>query len=136
MTPKKVWKPAFLCRLRETANVSRSAKDAGISRKTVYKERDSSEAFAAEWDDALEEGIDYLEEEARRRAHEGVEEPVYYKGEEVGTVRKYSDTLMIFLLKGRRPDVYKDRQDVTSGGERLTFALKLGDESPADAQDG
>ena len=110
MTPKKgVWKPLFLEKLREHANVSRAAKDAGISRKTVYKERDFSETFASEWDDALEEGLDYLEEEARRRAYEGVDEPVYYQGEKVGTVRKYSDTLTIFLLKGGRPEKYAER---------------------------
>lgn len=109
MTPKKGWKPLFLEKLREHANISRAAKDAGISRKTVYKERDNSTTFANEWDDALEEGIDYLEEEARRRAFEGVDEPLMFQGIKVGTVRKYSDTLMIFLLKGRRPDVYGDK---------------------------
>ncbi len=41
---------------------------------------------------------------------EGVEEPVrWYKGEAGGMVRKYSDVLLIFLLKGLRPDKYKDR---------------------------
>jgi hypothetical protein len=109
VTPKKTWKPLFLERLREHANVSRAADAAGISRKTVYKERNDSVTFAHDWDDALEEGLDYLEEEARRRAYEGVNEPVYYKGEDVGAVRKYSDTLMIFLLKGGRPERYAER---------------------------
>ena len=44
-----------------------------------------------------------------RRAHSGFDEPVFYKGIETGTVRKYSDTLTIFLLKGFKPDKYKDR---------------------------
>ena len=53
-----------------------------------------------------------LEREARRRAVEGVEEPVgFYKGEPSAYVRKYSDTLLIFLMKGARPDKYRDRWD-------------------------
>ena len=110
-----MWKPLFLETLRETANVSRSAKIAGVSRKTAYKHRETSETFRDAWDDAIEEGLDYLEEEARRRAFEGTQKPVYQRGELVGHVREFSDTLTIFLLKGRRPEVYGDRlkQEVT-----------------------
>lgn len=49
-----------------------------------------------------------LEQEAYRRAVEGVEEPVYQGGELVGTVRRYSDKLLEFLLRGRRPQVYRE----------------------------
>ena len=132
MTPKKrEWKPKFIERLRECGNVSEAARHAGVSRKTVYKERNSSEPFRDDWDDAMEEGVDALELEARRRASEGWEEPVFYEGRQVATVRKYSDTLLIFLLKGRRPDVFKDRQDVTSGGEKIRFTLNIGDRPDA-----
>ena len=44
-----------------------------------------------------------LEDEARRRAVDGVDEPVFQQGKQVGTIRKHSDTLLIFLLKGIRP---------------------------------
>lgn len=118
-TPKKgVWKPLFLEHLRETANVSRSANFAGVNRRTVYTERGNSETFREAWDDAVEEGMDFLEEEARRRAYEGTLKPVYQRGDKVGEIREFSDTLMIFLLKGRRPDVYGDRvkQEVTGKG--------------------
>ena len=59
-------------------------------------------------DHAREGAADTLEAEARRRAIEGVEEPVFHKGEQVGTLRKYSDVLLIFLLKGARPERYRD----------------------------
>lgn len=95
--------------LRGSANVSRSAKEAGVTRQAAYKERENSDTFREAWDDAIEEGLDYLEEEARRRAFEGIDKPVYYQGEEVGYVHEYSDTLMIFLLKGRRREVYGDK---------------------------
>jgi hypothetical protein len=127
---KKAWKPAFIERLRECANVSRAAKDAGINRRTAQRERLNSETFREAWDDAMEEAIDALEEEARRRAFEGVNEPVYYQGEQVGTVRKYSDTLTIFLLKGRRPEIYGDRvkQEVSGpGGAPVTVRVVYDD---------
>ena len=51
-----------------------------------------------------------LEAEAYRRAVEGWVEPVgWYKGKAGGTVRRYSDTLLIFTLKGLLPDRYRDR---------------------------
>lgn len=139
-TPKKrVWQPLFLESLRRKANVSRAAADAEIDRKTAYRARESSDVFADEWDDALEEGLDYLEEEARRRAYEGTLKPVFYQGEEVGYVREYSDTLMIFLLKGRRPEVYGDRlkQEVTGrdgGPVEIVEVSRVGRDDETDGE--
>lgn len=105
-------KEAFLTRLSETANVSRSCADNNLPRRTVYDWRDSDAGFKAAWDQALELGLDALEDEAKRRAFEGTDRPVFYEGSECGTVREYSDTLAIFLLKAYRPDRFKDRQSV------------------------
>lgn len=110
VTPKKsAWKPEFLECLRETANVSRAAAHADVARQTAYKERENSEAFRIQWDDAIEEGTDYLEEEARRRAYEGTLKPLVSAGRHVTDVREYSDTLLIFLLKGRRAEIYGNK---------------------------
>lgn len=103
----------FLVELEQTGgNVTSAAKRASISRRAAYEWRDADAEFAKEWDEAIEAGTDGLEQEARRRAYEGVDEPVFYQGEECGTVRKYSDTLLIFLLKGRRPEKYRERVQV------------------------
>ena len=119
MTPKKSeWKPRFVESLREVGNVSAAARHAGVSRQTVYKERKSSEQFRDAWDDAMEEAMDLLEAEARRRAVEGTHKPVFYKGAAVGEIREYSDTLTIFLLKGRRSDVFGDRVKQEITGDR------------------
>ena len=58
--------------------------------------------MASAWADALEEAADALLAEAWRRATEGVEEPIMHQGQVVTTVRKYSDLLLIFLLKSAR----------------------------------
>ena len=115
----------FLELLRETASVKASARRVGISRQAAYKARARSEGFREAWEDALEEAIDDLEAEARRRALEGTEIPVFYDGGEVGTRRVYSDTLLIFLLKGRRREIFGDRTEVTTskGKEIETFTL-------------
>ena len=59
-----------------------------IVRATVYAWRDADEKFRGEWDAALEEAVDVLEAEVRRRGVEGVEEPILFQGKVVTTVRK------------------------------------------------
>lgn len=132
-TPKRDWRVAFLTHLADGGHVRASAKAAGVARSTVYDERERNPAFAAAWVDALEESTEQLEREAIRRAAEGVEEPVFYLGKKVATVRKYSDTLLIFLLKGRRPTVYRDHMthEVEQAGNGSVVAL-LGGRQPVD----
>ena len=78
--------------------------------------RRRSEDFAAQWDEALEEGSDLLEAEARRRAVTGVDKPVYYKGEVVGSITQYSDRLLMFLLRAHRPQKFRDGGKVKQTG--------------------
>src|ERR1700730_6193506 len=99
----RAWQPDFLAALSSTGNVRLSAQEAGVSRKTCYEARNRSSKFRDQWDTALEEAADILEAEARRRAVEGWDEPVYQKGELVGVVRKFSDQLLITLMRADRP---------------------------------
>ena len=87
---------------------------AGISKKTHYNWLDADAAHAAEYAEVAEDVTQTLEHEARRLASERWEAPVYYKGKVVGHVRKFSNVLLIFLLKARRPDVYRERQDLSA----------------------
>lgn len=103
-------------------------KAAGVSRATVHYWRDSSEWFSELYDMALEEAADRIESEAIRRAVDGYDEPVIYQGmpttivdAETGeqrqlTVRKYSDALMALVLKGARPDKYRENHKVELEG--------------------
>jgi hypothetical protein len=111
-TPKK--RTLFLTALAESGNVLKAAKRIRCSRTLVYRRRREDAAFAKAWDAALAEAMDtVLEPEAVRRAVEGVLKPVYHHGEEVGQVREYSDTLLIFLLKGGKPARYRERFEHT-----------------------
>ena len=50
-----------------------------------------------------------MEDEAVRRAVEGVPRPVFYQGKVVGAVQEYSDELLIRMLRARRKAKYSDR---------------------------
>lgn len=129
-TAKK--RKAFLAALAECGNVSRAAEAAHCTREGAYKLRGTDPDFAAAWDDALEQASDKLEQEAWRRASEGVLEPaicgkglVYDKDGVPVMVRKYSDTLLIFLLKGCRPQKYRDNVNVTAAVQQLGITVVL-----------
>lgn len=117
LTPKSDWGEAFLTALASAGNVSKAAAHAGVSRQAAYLRRAEDRAFAARWDDAVEQSTDTLEAEAVRRARDGTDRPVYQSGELVGHVREYSDTLLIFLLKARRPQKYRDNARVEIAGD-------------------
>lgn len=108
--------------LAKTGNVTDSARAAGVARPHVYEWKRDDPAFAAAWDDALEQAADVMEREALRRAVEGTEKPIfgslgYRMGSgKIGQVREYSDTLLIFLLKGARPEKYRERNEITGSG--------------------
>lgn len=126
MTPekreKRAWEDDFIAALQKTGNISAAARKAKISRTAAYKLYHDPIAtdFKQVWDDALEIATDDLELEARRRGQKGVLEPVYYQGEKVGQIRRYSDTLLIFLLKAHRPEKFRDNVDITSGGQPIS----------------
>lgn len=92
LAPKKI--EAFLSVLREGSSVTAACRAVDISTPTAYKWRQEIPEFAAAWEAAIESGTDLLEDEAKRRA------------------LKTSDTLLIFLLKGRRPEKFRDNMKV------------------------
>ena len=111
--PKKA---AFLAALAEVGNITQAAEIAGIDRKTHYIWMKNDPDYSAAYEAAMEQAADRLEQEARRRAVEGVAKPVFYQGRQVGVVQEYSDTLLIFLLKGARPEKYAERYDQRISG--------------------
>lgn len=128
---------AFLESLALHGNVTQAAHHAGLGRWKVYELRKQDAEFAREWEEALRESEDRLEAEAVRRAVDGVEEPYFYQGEQRGASRKYSDQLLMFLLKSRRPDRFavggageEDGSGQTGVGP-VVFELHLAGEPPA-----
>lgn len=114
LTPEKL--TAFCAALAETGVVAKACKAVGISRVTAYEWRDEIPEFAEAWGKALKIGITALEDEAHRRAFDGVQEPIFHQGTQVGAVNKYSDTLAIFLLKAHAPEKYRERAGIELTG--------------------
>lgn len=98
------WRQAFINALARIPSVAAAARAAGISRTQAYEHRDRDEAFAAAWDDALNQSIDVLEGNAYIRAIRG------------------DSQLTMFMLKAHRPERYRETLQVD---QRLCGVLLL-----------
>jgi hypothetical protein len=106
-TPER--QATFLERLAEGGNVMASAMGVGVTRATVYAARERDDAFAEAWDDALERYAAALEAELHKRVFDGVQRPIFQRGELVGHEALKSDRLLEIALKAHRPDRYSER---------------------------
>lgn len=99
---------AFLEALERGETVVASIALAGWNTKHCYKTRHANAEFAKAWDTAENAGADLLIAEAQRRAVRGVDKTIFYKGVPIGIETNYSDMLLMFLIKKRRPYDYDD----------------------------
>ncbi len=99
----------FLIVLSQKANVTEACEAIGVSNQALYEYKKEHPTFASKWVSTVDQALDKLEQEAWRRACDGVDKPVHYKGERVDTIREYSDALLMFLLRGHRPNIYRER---------------------------
>lgn len=106
-------KRAFIETMAKYGTVHEASRQTGIARSTHYRWLGADPAYAEAFRAAEDAAIEAMEAEARRRAVEGTTKPVYQGGEHVGDVQEYSDQLLMFLLKGKRPEVYRERVDLT-----------------------
>jgi hypothetical protein len=121
----ETWKPQVLQAIARGMTVKDAAESVGVGRRTIYSAAEQDPAFAEGMHQAYDESADVLEAEARRRAVDGTVRKKFHDGQpiidpETGQQyieREYSDTLLIFLLKGRRPEVFGDRPKVDHGGK-------------------
>jgi hypothetical protein len=112
----KIWRKAFLKSLADCGIVRAACEEAGVDPKTAYNNRNSDPEFAAQWQASLDLAADSLESEIRRRAFAG------------------SDLLAIFLMKGLRPEKFREKVFISSAQldkliERELAVLKGEDEA-------
>ena len=138
--PPKDWRVVVLTALSRSGNVRWSAERAKVGRTKVYEHRNADPVFAKAWDEATDNAIDTLEQEAWRRARDGTLKPIYQGGDKVGAVREFSDVLLIFLMKANRPEKYRDNYDANKKLVELLsqdqrFVIPVTDDRPEpDAQ--
>ncbi len=145
---------AFLAAFAISGRVGQAAKAARIERTIHYRWLKEDPAYPALFAEARAKAVDAWEDECIRRANEGVFEPnthqgafVYpIKGYEVDPetglpmlsrpiygkkplgVMKLSDRLLEFLLKGAKPETYRDRGTVEltgAGGGPIEIVERL-----------
>lgn len=97
--PDKSWHAKFLELLSKSCNVSLATQGAGVDRTTAYDHYNLFPDFAAAWDDAKTTAVELLEAKAWQRAE------------------TISDTLMIFLLKAHKPEMYREKIEQQLGGQ-------------------
>ncbi|RIV89162.1 hypothetical protein D2V07_02680 [Aurantiacibacter zhengii] len=89
---------AFCSALAEHGNVRLACRAVQVSPQTAYRARRASWPFRQCWDAALVLARDHAEQVLADRALNGVEEKVFYHGEEVATRTRYSDRLLLAHL--------------------------------------
>lgn len=110
-------KAAFLAAFAECGTIRGAKAASGVDDKTHYNWLNVDPEYVKRFEEAQRKSAKALEAEARRRAVEGWEEPVYQQGMLIGKKRRYSDTLLIFLMKGNDPAKFGDKVEQTHRGD-------------------
>jgi len=129
---------AFLAAYRQSGVIRTASEAAGVSRKAARYWKDVDPTWAERFAEANEEAIERWEEEAVRRAVEGVWKYKFHKGQMIMIPEnpddpnskmvpyrehEFSDNLLMFKLKAARPEKYRDNLDVTTGGQPITVKI-------------
>lgn len=134
LTPQKL--NTFLLHLGRTGSVTFAAARASLPRRALYKRRAADEAFAGHWEEALQLGVDRLQDDAMRRALQGTARAVFRNGLQVGSVQQFDNRLLQFLLKAHRPETYSERAKAAASPLPFDLAQRLAAARPrADAYD-
>lgn len=135
---KKQRQSAFLEAYVTCSTVTGAARATGEADTTHYEWVKDPE-YAAAFVEAEKRAIAHLETELFSRVYQGTDEPVIYQGElcyqkdkngrktdKPLTIKRKSDTLLIFALKGKKPEVYRDNLNVnTTLNANLTSNVTL-----------
>jgi hypothetical protein len=119
------WRAPFLDLLAGGLSVRAACKLCCVTEATVYGRRRHVPSFRRMWDQAVHMGTRLLEAEAVRRAVHGVDRPVFHRGAVCGHTTEYSDTLLIFMLKARKPEVYDRGRDDGTGARAVTLNVNV-----------
>ena len=104
--------------------MARAAELGGVARSTLYAMRRADPAFARRWDEAMQQGLDSLQDHAVDRATVGLARPVWRGGRQVGSVAQPDNRLLQFLLKAHRPEIY-DRTKAAAAQRPFDLARRM-----------
>ena len=104
-----VSKRRFLEAYARCGVITEAAETVGIGRESHYDWVRDDPEYKAAFEHAQQRAADSLESELFRRVREGVEESVTEHDGKQRITKRFSDTLLIFALKGQKPDRYKEQ---------------------------
>ncbi len=113
-SPKKA---AFLAAYARCGCVTQAADAAEVHRTSHQYWMRSDPDYPAAFQQAQREANDFLFRVARKRATKGWLEPVFHEGKVCGYKRKFSDTLLMFLMKSEQPEKYRDNHSLEVSGQ-------------------
>jgi hypothetical protein len=108
----------FLAAFAASGSILRASRAAGIHRQTHYWWMREDPTYMQRFRQAEYQAVRMLEDEAVRRAVDGVRKPIFYKGKpiricgEIVYETEYSDALLIQLLKAYHPEKFGDKPQV------------------------
>jgi len=90
----------FIEELADSGCVSHAARVVGMSPQSAYnlRRRAANSMFVFGWDVAIKLAQTKLIDAAVERALAAEETPIFYKGEQIGTRRRYDNRLLSFLI--------------------------------------
>ena len=114
LTPEqeKVMQTAFLETFVNTSSLTEATRILGIPKGAHKRWLGLYPEYVEAYHDARNAIADSLEAEAIRRARDGYERPIFQNGVEVGRETVYSDSLLTTLLKGFKPDRYREKVSI------------------------
>jgi|GEM_PF-954577 len=128
------WTPerqvGFIRALSECGCVAEACRRVGMSPESAYElaRRPDAQSFRIAWDSAMDQAVRRLADSAFGRALNGVEVPHYYKGELVGTHRRFDERLTMFILRTRDPLRFgRQLESGEAAGSREGGALAFAD---------
>ena len=91
---------AFLRALSATHSVTDAARSVQMTRQSAYRLRSKlkGQPFDLAWEVAFHHSYDVLAHAALDRALNGVERPVFFQGEQIGSYRRFDERLTVALL--------------------------------------
>jgi len=122
-------KAKFLKLLGEGKTITESCDAVGVARQTSYDHMREDPAFQEAVDQAVEIGVESsLIPVARNRAVDGWLEPVFYEGQEVGTIRRFDNVLLWKLITAKSKRYRGGISGKTDAGDQI---IDLGKELAA-----
>ena len=127
----------FMIGLCNHGTMAAAATHAHVTTAQVKRRLKDWPEFAADYEACKEIFVAEVHKEIRRRAIDGVESDILYKGEVVGTKTTYSDTLLLALAKRHDPG-FKEKLQVdatVNGGVLVVPAATMTQEEWEESED-